>query len=263
MFYEINLEQFPLVHIHLKGKIENKEAFQSFIQEWENLYSYNQPFFIKIDTDSFKSNGVSPDYLQYTFMISTFLKRMRKEKPPLLHRTIICVYNHWVVKLMHILFATHSPLAPVYIIHAKHISPFTTSLWCQYIMNQGCITREMKNNVTFVPSKYIKEATNQVYSDPYTSTFYSDHKVNSDEGSDTSVSITKCSPETKPREWYEKEQEEEETFFDENEFDTHKKIDIQKTIQKELSSAYPTKIHFSPSPDEETMFTQRFNSKKT
>ena len=41
------------------------------------------------------------------------------------------------------------------------------------------------------------------------------------------------------------------------------KIDIQNTIRKELSNAYPTKIHFSPSPDEETMFTKRFTSKKT
>lgn len=255
MFYEFNLDQFPLVHIHLKDSIENKEAFQSFIQKWEDLYKYNQPFFIQIDTSSFKSNGINPDYLQYTFMIASFLKRMRKEKPPLLHRTIICVYSHWVVKLMHILFATHSPLAPVYIIHAKHISPFTTSLWCQYIMHQGCITREMKNNVTFIPSKYIKEIPSHCVSDTYTASFYSEHKVSGDE-KDTSLSEN----EQKQEQEQEPESESEEWFKQDY---SSEKIDIQNTIRKELSNAYPTKIHFSPSPDEETMFTKRFTSKKT
>jgi len=241
MFYEINIDQFPIVNIHLRGNIENKDSFQAFTQEWEHLYDYNQPFYIIIHTESFVSNGVSPDYIQYVFMIASFLKRMRKEKPPLLHRTIICVYNHWVVKLMHLLFVTHSPLAPVYIIQGSNLSPITVSLWCQFIMNQGYMTREMKSHVTFVPSKYRKETHNPqaMNRSPSMGQLYSDYRINTDAQREISTS---------DEENGERNEEEEE--------ETDKGKSIQQTIQKELSKKYIKEFQFSPSPDEETLLSR-------
>lgn len=247
MFYEINIDQFPIVNIQLKGNIENKESFQAFTREWERLYDYNQPFYIIIHTESFVSSGINPDYIQYVFMIASFLKRMRKEKPQLLHRTIICVYNHWVVKLMHLLFVTHSPLAPVYIIQGSNLSPITISLWCQFIMNQGYMTREMKSHVTFVPSKYRKETPNPYATNRSSSMsqLYSDYKVNADAQREISTS---------------EEEEEEESCGSEKE--TEKGKSIQRTIQKELSKKYVNEFQFSPSTDEETLLS-KLSFKKT
>lgn len=234
MFYTFDTEQFPIVQISLHGNIENKKSFESFIERWEKLYDYGHPFYIVFNTEDFKTNGIDVDYIQYVFMIATFLRRMKKEKLPLLQRTVICVYRSWVSNLLRILFKTHSPLAPVYIIDASNINYMTKCHWSQFIVNNGYLIPEMIPYVTYVPSKYIKEDTTS-----------------------TSTGIQTIKLSTSPNTFYSK------SILNETQpIDIPQKKNIKETIEHELQTQYIKNFEFSPSSEDFSPYIKHKTIKK-
>ena len=109
--YEFDLTKFPLVYIKLIGKIENDNDFKSFTQEWENLYNYNENFIMIFDTSEIGSVNI-----KYCFLLSYFIKKLKKKDPQHLLFSLIYTPSSYIEKLLRFIFYLTSPIAPVYII---------------------------------------------------------------------------------------------------------------------------------------------------
>lgn len=109
--YNFDLSNFPIVKVKLIGKIENDNDFKSFTQEWENLYNYNENFIMIFDTSE-----IGYVNLKYCFLLSYFIKKLKKRNPQYLSFSLIYTPSSYIERLLRFIFYLSSPIAPVYII---------------------------------------------------------------------------------------------------------------------------------------------------
>ena len=113
MFVKFNYDHFPNVHVTF-GKLNSTEEFNILINEWLRLYEQKIPF-----TFIFDSSNLEVYNIKYSFKMSAFIYRLKKEPIQYLQRSIILVTNSFIQSLLDLIFFIQSPVAPVYIIREK------------------------------------------------------------------------------------------------------------------------------------------------
>lgn len=113
MFVQFNYDNFPNVHVTF-GKLNSTEEFNILTSEWLRLYEQKIPF-----TFIFDSSNLEVYNIKYSFKMSAFIHRLKKEPEQYLQRSIILVTNSFIQHLLDLIFFIQSPVAPVYIIREK------------------------------------------------------------------------------------------------------------------------------------------------
>ena len=113
MFVKFNYDNFPNVHVTF-GKLNSTEEFNILTSEWLRLYEQKIPF-----TFIFDSSNLEVYNIKYSFKMSAFIHRLKKEPEQYLQKSIILVTNSFIQNLLNFIFFIQSPVAPVYIIREK------------------------------------------------------------------------------------------------------------------------------------------------
>lgn len=114
MFVKFNYDNFPNVHVTF-GKLNSNEDFNILTNEWLRLYEQKIPF-----TFIFDSSNLEVYNIKYSFKMSAFIKRLKRQPVQYLQRSIIIVNNSFIQSLLDLIFFIQSPVAPVYIIRDPH-----------------------------------------------------------------------------------------------------------------------------------------------
>ena len=110
MFVKFNYDNFPNVHVTF-GKLNSTEEFNIMTSEWLRLYEQKIPFTFIFDTTNLEVYNI-----KYSFKMSAFIYRLKKEPEQYLQRSIILVKNSFIQYLLDLIFFIQSPVAPVYIV---------------------------------------------------------------------------------------------------------------------------------------------------
>ena len=110
MFVQFNYDNFPNVYVTF-GKLNSTEEFNILTSEWLRLYEQKIPF-----TFIFDSSNLEVYNIKYSFKMSAFIHRLKKEPEQYLQKSIILVTNSFIQHLLDLIFFIQSPVAPVYII---------------------------------------------------------------------------------------------------------------------------------------------------
>tara|TARA_B100000161_G_C33303085_1_gene303760 strand:+ start:62 stop:463 length:402 start_codon:yes stop_codon:yes gene_type:complete len=110
MFVKFNYNNFPNVHVTF-GKLNSTEEFNILTTEWLRLYEQKIPFTFIFDTTNLEVYNI-----KYSFKMSAFIYRLKKEPEQYLQRSIILVKNSFIQHLLDLIFFIQSPVAPVYIV---------------------------------------------------------------------------------------------------------------------------------------------------
>ena len=113
MFVKFNYDNFPNIYVTL-GKLNSNEEFNILTNEWLRLYEQKLPF-----TFIFDSSNLEVYNIKYSFKMSAFIHRLKKEPEQYLQKSIILVTNSFIQYLLDLIFFIQSPVAPVYIIRKK------------------------------------------------------------------------------------------------------------------------------------------------
>ena len=113
MFVQFNYDNFPNVYVTF-GKLNSTEEFNILTSEWLRLYEQKKPF-----TFIFDSSNLEVYNIKYSFKMSAFIHRLKKEPEQYLQRSIILVTNSFIQHLLDLIFFIQSPVAPVYIVREK------------------------------------------------------------------------------------------------------------------------------------------------
>ena len=110
MFVKFNYDNFPNVRVTF-GKLNSTEEFNIMTSEWLRLYEQKIPFTFIFDTTNLEVYNI-----KYSFKMSAFIYRLKKEPEQYLQRSIILVKNSFIQHLLDLIFFIQSPVAPVYIV---------------------------------------------------------------------------------------------------------------------------------------------------
>ena len=110
MFAEFNYELFPIVIVNFSENIENNDDFKDFLNKWTHLYNQKKDFIF-----IFNTTNVGFPSIKYCFMMTIFIKNLRKNKYHYLKKSIIIVKNKNVMNLLDIIFYLQPPVAEVYL----------------------------------------------------------------------------------------------------------------------------------------------------
>ena len=99
---------FPEVKVKLTGKIDGWSDFRHFLNGWRELYSRNERFTLRFDT-----NEVGSVSMKYAFEMRKFIRELKAEYPKLLETSYITVNSRWVRFLLRFIFFLEKPVAPV------------------------------------------------------------------------------------------------------------------------------------------------------
>ena len=113
MFVQFNYDNFPNIHVTF-GKLNSTEEFNILTSEWLRLYEQKKSF-----TFIFDSSNLEVYNIKYSFKMSAFIHRLKKEPEQYLQRSIILVTNSFIQHLLDLIFFIQSPVAPVYIVREK------------------------------------------------------------------------------------------------------------------------------------------------
>ena len=114
MFARYDYTDYPIVNVYFSNTIRDLEDFQLFLSEWVLLYNRNIPF-----TFIFHTEEVGYIPLKYSFMMSSFIKNLKKRNIQYLEKSIIFVSSSKVDYLLSVIFYLQRPVAPVYIINTN------------------------------------------------------------------------------------------------------------------------------------------------
>ena len=110
MFVDFNYNNFPNIYVTF-GKLETNEEFNMLIDEWLKLYEKKVYFTFIFDTTNLEVYNI-----KYSFKMSAFIYRLKKESVQYLQKSIIIVKNNFIQYLLDLIFFIQSPVATVYII---------------------------------------------------------------------------------------------------------------------------------------------------
>ena len=133
-------ETKSIVHVKLNKKIENNKDFNTFLNEWCELYEKRKNFIFIFDTSNV---GFIP--IKYSIQMSLFIKKLRKEKYQYLQKSIIYVNNNIVKRMLDFIFMLQPPVAPVYIIDNKD--------YIELILNNNVDDNIIKKIIIILPGK--------------------------------------------------------------------------------------------------------------
>lgn len=103
-------EKYSVIKVMLYNNI-NDEYFNSFINEWQNIYKYKKNFIL-----IFNTINVSIISIKYCIKMSKFISKLKEEKIQFLQKSIIIINNNIVKYMLNIIFNIQKPVAPVYLI---------------------------------------------------------------------------------------------------------------------------------------------------
>ena len=103
-------EKCSVIKVMLYNNI-NDEYFNSFINEWQNIYKYKKNFIL-----IFNTINVSIISIKYCIKMSKFISKLKEEKIQFLQKSIIIINNNIVKYMLNIIFNIQKPVAPVYLI---------------------------------------------------------------------------------------------------------------------------------------------------
>ena len=113
MFVTFNYDHYPNVYVTF-GKLETDEEFNILTNEWLKLYEKKVYFTFIFDTTNLEVYNI-----KYSFKMSAFIHRLKKEPEQYLQKSVILVTNSFIQYLLDFIFYIQSPLAPVYIVREK------------------------------------------------------------------------------------------------------------------------------------------------
>ena len=113
MFVKFNYDNFPNIYVTF-GKLNSTKEFNILTNEWLRLYEQKKPF-----TFIFDSSNLEVYNIKYSFKMSAFIHRLKKEPEQYLQKSIILVTNSFIQHLLDLIFFIQSPVAPVYIVRQK------------------------------------------------------------------------------------------------------------------------------------------------
>lgn len=109
--------KFPDIYVTINS-MKNDYEYNLFLNQWDNLYQeYNQEFNLFIETKNLSINNIS---LFHSYKIPSFIKNIKNNKPKLLKKTIINIYNKNILNIFKMIFSIQKPIAYVYIILFTH-----------------------------------------------------------------------------------------------------------------------------------------------
>ena len=129
-----------IVHVKLNKNIENNNDFNTFLNEWRELYEKKKNFIFIFDTSNV---GFIP--IKYSIQMSLFIKKLKKEKHQYLQKSIIYVNNNIVKRMLDFIFMLQPPVAPVYIIDNKD--------YIDLILNNNMDDNIIKKIIIILPGK--------------------------------------------------------------------------------------------------------------
>ena len=130
MWAEFNYAGYPIVEVNMKGKIQNEQEFEAFLNEWRKLYEQRDFVFI------FDTRDVGFVGMKYAFKMANFIKELKTRSHQSLRHSAIITGNWWTRMLLKLIFKLQSPVAPV----DYHTSPDTIDL--EKLLNkanEGCL----------------------------------------------------------------------------------------------------------------------------
>ena len=108
MWAEYNHTTYPIVEVNMKGTIKDDEEFQTFLNEWLDLYEKKRDFVFIFDTR--EVGWVSP---RYALKMANFITELKKRDIQYLKRSSIIVDSLWIKFLLQFIFYIESPISPV------------------------------------------------------------------------------------------------------------------------------------------------------
>lgn len=115
MFAEFDRNRFPLVKVTLNNTPESKEDFQSFLDQWNELYENQRDFYFLFDT-----RNVGLPHIKYSIRMAQFIKELRNRPHQYLQQSIILINNNKIKWMLDFIFTLQPPVAPVYIYNIRH-----------------------------------------------------------------------------------------------------------------------------------------------
>ena len=115
MFAEFDTNQFPLVKVTLNNTPESDEDFNSFLDQWKQLYDDRREFSFLFDTIN-----VGLPHIKYSIQMAKFIKELRNRPYQYLQQSIILINNNKIKWMLDFIFAFQPPVAPVYIYNICH-----------------------------------------------------------------------------------------------------------------------------------------------
>jgi hypothetical protein len=108
MWAEYNHSAYPIVEVNMKGTIQSDDEFNSFMNEWLELYERKRDFVFIFDTR--EVGWVDP---RYALKMAGFITELKRRDRQYLKQSSIIV-NSWFIKgLLKIIFYLESPVCPI------------------------------------------------------------------------------------------------------------------------------------------------------
>ena len=126
MWAEYNYSAYPIVEVNMKGNIENDEEFDSFLNEWSELYRKQRDFVFIFDTRDV--GWVSP---RYALKMANFITELKKLDRQYLKRSSIVVNSWWIKLLLQLIFYIEPPVSPV------DYHPNANSINVEYLLEEA------------------------------------------------------------------------------------------------------------------------------
>ena len=133
-------EKCSVIKVMLYNNI-NDEYFNSFINEWQNIYKHKKNFIL-----IFNTINVSIISIKYCIKMSKFISKLKEEKIQFLQKNIIIINNNIVKYMLNIIFNIQKPVAPVYLIELND----NTNIKIIKIINNEPILKNY-NIITILP----------------------------------------------------------------------------------------------------------------
>ena len=110
MFAVYDYSFLPIIHITMNNTIENDADFDSFTNEWLNIYSKQERFKLVFHTEK-----VGMINVKYALKMSLFMKHLRRQTEQYLDKSIIIVGDNRTKRLLNLIFFLQPPVADVYV----------------------------------------------------------------------------------------------------------------------------------------------------
>lgn len=110
MFAKFDLKDFPIVIVTFEGKIVDDNDFNSFLNNWIELYLLQKQFIFIFDTSKLDIPSII-----YCIKMSVFISKLRKMPIQYLNKSLIIINHTYISYMIDFMFSLQPPVAPVYI----------------------------------------------------------------------------------------------------------------------------------------------------
>lgn len=110
MFFKFNDYLFPIVIVEFNNEEINEIDFKMFLNCWKNIYNKQKDFMLIFDT-----TNMSIPPLKYCFLMSFFIKNLRKIENQYLKKSIMIMKNKILCNMLDLIFYLQPPVAYVHI----------------------------------------------------------------------------------------------------------------------------------------------------